>query len=153
MIVIFASVDLHFLRLLEDVQRVFGTNPPICLVYKLKHIVMTASCVTRRFTVTLGPLQPFHIGLLNECSACVFHATKDCNISSSVLLSESPRHGRKWPWFTPNNPTQCTGVNTYIVCHCCSQLPAQRQCGCIVGMNAVVLKPLRLFVWMSEEGF
>lgn len=69
-----------------------------------------------------------------------------------MLRSESPRHRCNWVCFTPNNPAQCAGLNTYIVWPCCSRLPAQRQGGCIVPLNAVVLEAF-VFVWMSEEGF
>lgn len=55
------------------------------------------------------------------------------------------------PRFTPNNPAQCAGVNSYIVCFSCSQHKDRvGVSGCIVAMNDDVLK--HLFVCLNVKG-
>lgn len=57
---------------------------------------------------------------LNECSACFFWWHKCIFTSVAVCLIVSHPFMDADGCFTPNNPTQCAGVNTYIVWLSCS---------------------------------
>lgn len=58
---------------------------------------------------------------VNECSACFFFWWHKCIFTSvAVCLIVSHPFMDADGCFTPNNPTQCAGVNTYIVWLSCS---------------------------------
>lgn len=125
----------------------------ICVTTSRDQCSICHNCVTRRFRWSWCVL----FGLLTSelafwiqaqlvkcflffCFFCLFHSTKEHNISPGVFLSESAFTDKMDPALPQQHSVD---LNGYIVRHCCSQY---KDTGCIVAMNRIVLKPLCVYM-------